>query len=110
MFKKSLITSLSIFLILMIFTSTVKNKTRSLEKKINKTNKEIVVLKKQLSDAETDFVYLSSPAQLKQYLIVLGKKDYSTYDHSKIFYSTNQFLNQSLKETKLIKKGLNEGR
>ena len=110
MFKKSLITSLSIFLILMIFTSTVKNKTRSLEKKINKTNKEIVVLKKQLSDAETDFVYLSSPAQLKQYLIVLKKKDYSTYDYSKIFHSTNQFLSQSLKETKLIKKTLHEGR
>ena len=72
--------------------------------------KDVVVLKKQLSAAETDFVYLSSPAQLKQYLIVLKKKDYSTYDYSKIFHSTNQFLSQSLKETKLIKKTLHEGR
>tara|TARA_B100000959_G_scaffold207596_1_gene217874 strand:+ start:2914 stop:3252 length:339 start_codon:yes stop_codon:yes gene_type:complete len=110
MFKKPLIISLSIFLILMIFTSTVKHRTRSLEKKINKTNKEIVILKKQLSDAETDFVYLSSPAQLKQYLIVLEKKDYSPYDYSRIFQSTDQFLTQISKETKLIKKVLYEKR
>ena len=41
MFKKSLIFSLSAFLILMIFTSSVKHKTRNLEKKINLVNKEI---------------------------------------------------------------------
>ena len=110
MFKKPLIISLSIFLILMIFTSTVKHKTRNLEKKINKINKEIVILKKQLSDGETDFIYLSSPAQLKEYLIILKKKDYSTYDYSRIFQSTDEFLIQSSKETKLMKKVLYEER
>jgi len=104
MFKKSLIFSLSIFLILMIFTSSVKHKTRNLEKKINLVNKEIVILKKQLNDAETDFAYLSSPEQLKEYLIILRKQDYSTYDHSRIFLSTDEFLFNNLKETKLIKK------
>ena len=104
MFKKSLIFSLSVFLILMIFTSSVKHKTRNLEKKINLVNKEIVILKKQLNDAETDFAYLSSPEQLKEYLIILRKEDYSTYDHSRIFLSTDEFLFNNLKETKLIKK------
>ena len=110
MFKKSLIFSLSVFLILMIFTSSVKHKTRNLEKKINLVNKEIVILKKQLSDGETDFVYLSSPAQLKKYLIVLEKKDYSTYDYSRVFQSIDHFLIQSSKETRLVKKALHEER
>tara|TARA_B100002051_G_C16653793_1_gene595369 strand:+ start:80 stop:358 length:279 start_codon:yes stop_codon:yes gene_type:complete len=92
----------------MIFTSTVKHRTRTLEKKINKINKEIVILKKQLSDGETDFVYLSSPAQLKKYLIVLKKEDYYFYDYSRVFYSTDDFLIQNLKETRLINKTLNE--
>lgn len=104
MFKKSLIFSLSIFLILMIFTSSVKHKTRNLEKKINLVNKEIVILKKQLNDAETDFTYLSSPEQLKKNLIILRKQDYSTYDHSRIFLSGDEFLFNNLKETKFIKK------
>jgi len=110
MFKKTLIISLSIFLILMIFTSRVKHETRNLEKKINKINKEIVILKKQLSDAETDFVYLSNPAQLKKHLILLEKKDYFPYDYSRIFQSTDQFLTKNPKEAKLIKKVLYEQR
>ena len=35
MFKKSAIISLSVFFILMIFTSVVKNNTRNIEKKTN---------------------------------------------------------------------------
>ena len=104
MLKKSLIFSLGIFLILMIFTSLVKHKTRNLEKKINLINKEIVILDKQLNDGKTDFAYLSSPEQLKKYLIILRKQDYSIYDHSRIFLSTDDFLFNNLKETKLIKK------
>ena len=46
MFNKSLIVSLSIFLFFMIYTSSVKHKTRNLEKKINILNREIGILKK----------------------------------------------------------------
>ena len=94
MFKKSLLISLSIFLILMIFTSSIKHRTRNLEKTINIINKEIFTLKQNLHDANTDFVYLSSPTQLKKYLIVLKKDNYSTYDSSRIFfYSDELFIN-----------------
>ncbi len=103
MIKKSLIFSLGIFLILMVFASTVKHTTRNLEKKINKTNKKIFTLKKELNDAQTDFIYLSSPAQLEKYLNILGKSNYSTYHYSKIFFSTNEFLIYNSKETKLLK-------
>ena len=71
-FNKPLIISLSIFFIFMIYTSSVKHKTRNLEKKINNLNSEIGVLKKQLKDAKTDYVFLSSPEQLNKYLITLN--------------------------------------
>ena len=102
MFNKRLIVSLSIFFIFMIYTSSVKHKTRNLEKKINNLNSEIGVLKKQLKDAKTDYVFLSSPEQLKKYLITLNINDFSIYDASRIFFSTDQFTILSSKEWKLI--------
>ena len=98
MFKKSLIFSLTVFFTLMIITSLIKNKTRNLEKKIEKINKEVAFLEKELSDAEIDYIYLSSPEKLKQYLSTLGKEEYLSFDHSRIFFSTEQFLKHSLKE------------
>lgn len=100
MFKKSLIFSLTVFFTLMIITSLIKNKTRNLEKEIEKINKEVTFLEKQLSDAEIDYIYLSSPKKLEKYLSILGKEEYLSFDHSRIFFSTEQFLKHSLKEAK----------
>ena len=100
MFKKSLIFSLTVFFTLMIITSLIKNKTRNLEKEIEKINKEVAFLEKQLSDAEIDYIYLSSPKKLKKYLSTLGKEEYLSFDHSRIFFSIEQFLKHSLKEAK----------
>ena len=102
MFNKQLIISLSIFFIFMIYTSSVKHKTRNLEKKINNLNSEIGVLKKQLKDAKTDYVFLSSPEQLKKYLITLNINDFSIYDASRIFFSTDQFIIYDDKQTRLL--------
>ena len=104
MFNKALISSLSIFLVLMVFTSSIKHKTRTLEKKINVLKDKIFFLKKDLKDAKTDYVYLSSPAQLEKYLIVLDIKDYITFDTSNIFLSLQEFITAKQKETKLLKK------
>ena len=100
MFKKSLILSLTVFLTLMVITSVIKNKTRNLEKEIEKINKEVAFLERQLSDAEIDYIYLSSPKKLKKYLSTLGKEEYLSFDHSRIFFSIEQFLKHSLKEAK----------
>ena len=100
MFKKSLIFSLTVFFTLMIITSLIKNKTRNLEKEIKKINKEVAFLEKQLSDAEIDYIYLSSPKKLKKYLSTFNKEKYLSFDHSRIFFSTEQFLKHSLKEVK----------
>ena len=103
MFKKNLMISLTVFLIFMIFTSTVKHKTRNFEKKINTLNREITVLRKELKDARTDYVYLSSPAQLQKYMLILNIKDYFTYDISRMFKSTDQFITYKEKQTRLLK-------
>jgi len=42
MFNKALVSSLSIFLVLMVFTSSIKHKTRTLEKKINVLQDKII--------------------------------------------------------------------
>ena len=102
MFNKNLMMSLTVFLIFMIFTSMVKHKTRNFEKEINTLNKEITFLRKELKDAKTDYVYLSSPAQLQKYLLKLNFKDYFSYDISRIFKSTDQFIIFKEKQTKLL--------
>ena len=86
MFKKSLILSLTVFFTLMIITSVIKNKTRNLEKEIEKINKEVALLEKELSESEIDYIYLSSPKKLKKYLSTLGKEEYLSFDHSRIFF------------------------
>ena len=100
MFKKSLILSLAVFFTLMVIISVIKNKTRNLEKEIEKINKEVAFLEKELSDAEIDYIYLSSPKKLKKYLSTLSKEEYLSFDHSRIFFSIEQFLKHSLKEVK----------
>ena len=96
MFKKSLITTFVVFFILMFVAPIVKNKTRILEKDIKRLNIEISVLQKQLNEAQIEFVYLSSPEKL----LTLNKKSYSNYDFSRIFLSTEEFINFSSKQSK----------
>ena len=57
MFNKALVSSLSIFLVFMVFTSSIKHKTRTLEKKINVLQDKIIYLKKDLKEAKTDLIF-----------------------------------------------------
>ena len=50
----------------MIFTSVVKNESRNLEKDIEKLNIEVTKLQREFSDANIDFMYLSSPEKLRK--------------------------------------------
>lgn len=84
----------------MIFTSIIKNNTRNIEKNIEKLNTEILKLNKELFNAEMDFIYLSSPDKLEKKILSFNKKKYSTYDFSRIFLSTEEFINFSSKQTK----------
>ena len=104
MFNKSILISFTIFFSLMIFTSHVKNKTRNLEKNIEKLQREISSLEKKLSDTQIDFVYLSSPEQLQKNSSTLVKEEYLSIDHSRIFLSVEHFLKYNSKEVSKIKK------
>ena len=85
MFNKRLIISLSIFFYFYDLHFFCKTQNKKFRKKINNLNSEIGVLKKHLKDAKTDYVFLSSPEQLKKYLITLNINDFSIYDASRIF-------------------------
>ena len=104
MFNRPLILSLSIFLILMVFTSVIKNNTKNIEKNIQKLNIEISILNQDLLNAEIDFIYLSSPEKLEKKLLLLDSQKYFSYDFSRIFLSTKDYINFSSKQTKNLKK------
>ena len=91
MSKIKLTASLIIFAILLSFTSIIKNKTRLIEKKIFKLNKEISYKKKDLNETQLDFFYLSSPLQLSNKIKKLGLTEYQALDFSRIYFSMNDF-------------------
>jgi len=91
MSKIKLTASLIIFAILLSFTSIIKNKTRLIEKKIFKLNKEISYKKKDLNETQLDFFYLSSPLQLSNKIKKLGLAEYQALDFSRIYFSMNDF-------------------
>jgi len=106
MFKKSLILSIACFFLLAITTSAIKNSARNLEKDISKLKKDISLIEKQISDAEIDFIYLSSPEQLTKHLSDLNEEKYSTFDYSRIFFSVNHFLQHDSKVSKHMKENI----
>ena len=108
MFSKKLFFTLSVFLVLMITTPIVKNKTRNLEKDIRTISREISILEKNIDDAKIDFIYLSNPQKIKKGLSVFSEENHIVYNYSKIFYSIEHFIHANSKKTKLQKKIKNE--
>jgi len=106
MFNKTILLSITCFFLLTVTTSVIKNKARNLEKDISKLREDISLLEKQMSDAEIEFIYLSNPEQLTKHLADLNKEKYSTFDHSRIFFSINHFLQDVSKESKHSKKDI----
>ena len=100
MFNKKLFISLTIFSILMIFTSIIKNQTRLIEKNIYKHEKKISNLKNSVYEAQLDYYYLSSPEIISNNLIEYSDTEYSSIKYSKIYFSLNQFLDSQTKSTK----------
>ena len=53
MFKNKFVISISLFITFLVFTSTIKNKTRVLEKKISNLNTKILLKNKDLNEENT---------------------------------------------------------
>ena len=66
MFNSKFIFSLLIFTFFLIITSIIKNQSRILEKHIIGLNDNILLKEKNLSEAQLEFFYLSSPSQIEK--------------------------------------------
>ncbi len=112
MFKFKILISITIFSFLLIGTSSIKNETRELEKKINILIKNNVQKEKNLNEVQLDFYYLTSPLMIESKIKHLGVKQYIHMEYSKIFLSLENFMNiqnkhvmnQNLNEKKIQKK------
>ena len=85
MFKTKIIISITVFAILLVFTSTIKNKTRIIEKNISNLNVKISLISKSINEAQLDFYYLTSPAEIEKKLNLIGFKNYQPIKYSNIF-------------------------
>jgi hypothetical protein len=93
MFKSKIIISTIIFLILLITTSTIKNQTRILEKKLYRLSEKIVFKEKDINESQLDFYFLTSPSEVEKKIEKLGLNSYSPIKNSKIFLSLSSFTN-----------------
>ena len=92
MFRTKFIISISVFVILLLATSVIKNKTRVIEKQILNLNKIILVKEKNVNEAELDFYYLTSPEELEKKLNLIGFNDYQPIKYSNIYFNISNLI------------------
>ena len=92
MFKTKLIITITIFVIFLVVTSAIKNETRILEKKISHLNSKIKIKRNNINEAQLDFYYLTSPANIEKKLNITGFNEYQPIKFSNIFFDINDFI------------------
>ena len=108
MFKSKIIITTIIFLVLLIFTSIIKNQTRIIEKKLYFLNEKIAFKERDINDSQLDLHYLTSPAELEKKIKILGLNNYKTIEKSKIFLNFSDFSNIKKKLSALKIENKNE--
>tara|TARA_Y100001958_G_C20835540_1_gene284414 strand:- start:83 stop:394 length:312 start_codon:yes stop_codon:yes gene_type:complete len=103
MLRTKFIISSIIFIIFLIITSAVKNKTRILEKKITNLSNDILLKRKDINETQLDFYYLSSPGEVEKKLNLIGFDEYSPISNSKIFLNISDFTKINNKISNLKK-------
>ena len=106
MFNSKFIISTFIFVIFLIITSTIKNKTRIIEKKILNLNIEILTKTKDINETQLDFYYLTSPVEIEKRINEIGFNNYKPISYSKIFLNIKDFTQMKNKLSNL--KNFNE--
>ena len=92
MFKMKFIISISIFISFLLFTSTIKNKTRVIEKNISNLTTKIFIKINDINETQLDFHYLTSPAEIEKKLSVIGSDNYQPIKYSRIFFDISDFI------------------
>ncbi|MBD1172315.1 hypothetical protein IDG78_02085 [Pelagibacterales bacterium SAG-MED05] len=99
MFKINLIISICIFSILLGITSAIKNQTRIIEKNINKIDRNIALIEKDLHETQLDYFYVSSPGYLSKKIQQLAFIEYMPMDLSRIYFNYKDFADAQKKIT-----------
>ena len=99
MFRSKIIITTIIFLILLIFTSAIKNQTRIIEKNIYKIDRKIATIEKDLHETQLDYFYVSSPGYLSEKIKQLAFIEYMPMDFSRIYLNYRDFTNSQKKIT-----------
>jgi hypothetical protein len=81
----------SIFISFLLVTSIIKNKTRVIEKNISNLSKIILIKTKNINEAQLDFHYLTSPAEIEKKLSIIGFDNYKPIKYSNIFFDISDF-------------------
>ena len=97
MFRLKIFISSIIFLILLIITSIVKNKTRVIEKQLYALEKKIILEEKNINESQLEFHFLTSPSIIEKKIKILGQNEYSPIKSSKIFLSLSNFTDMKKK-------------
>ena len=92
MFKTKFIIVSSLFISFLLITSTIKNKTRVIEKNISNLSKIILFKTKDINEAQLDFHYLTSPAEIEKKLSIIGFDNYQPIKYSRIFFDISDFI------------------
>tara|TARA_B100001057_G_scaffold371959_1_gene376109 strand:+ start:543 stop:881 length:339 start_codon:yes stop_codon:yes gene_type:complete len=106
MFKMKFIIALSIFISSLLVTSTIKNKTRVLEKNISNLSTKIFIKTKNINETQLDFYYLTSPAEIEKKLNLIEFDNYKPIKYSNIFFDISDFTEIQNKISNL--KNINE--
>ena len=92
MFKMKFIIALSVFISLLVVTSTIKNKTRVIEKNISNLTTKIFIKTSDINEAQLDFEYLTSPAEIEKKISIIGFDNYQPIKYSRIFFDISDFI------------------
>ena len=102
MFNSKLFFSLAVFTFFLILTSLVKNQSRIIEKQIKGLNINIITKEKNISEAEMEFSYLSSPNKIEKKFNRRDLEKFEPIKYSNIFYDLHDFNTLKKKLSNLI--------
>ena len=101
-YKKKKLTIILIYISFFITIPIIKNETRLIEKKIQSHKSKIFILEKNLSEANLEFQYLSSPAVLSSKIKKNFNQEYKSLDSSQIYSNVKDFISQQKNTTSIL--------
>ena len=102
LYNKRLIIIILTYAFFFITIPMVKNESRLIEKKIINHEKEIILLEKNLLEANLEFQYLSSPAVLSNKIENYFDQNYNNLELSQIYQNIENFTSEKNKITKIL--------